>query len=239
MRSRNGIPAPPARALRAALAGTLAALAAGCAARAGRRPATAAETAAIVSRWETFREGVLARPAAELFYDASARRSLFSMSGVAAVRDSPGRSLTVVVEGPAGLPIARASWDGVRTVVEREGRDSGGPQRAEGDAALASLGIPLSAPSLSLLLFGLPDASPPETVEVGARTAWLSWRGGALSCEIDSEGRALRVVALDAKRKVEIRFVEWAGDMPSRIRIAVSTGGTAELALRAGEGGAS
>jgi len=207
----------------------LALLASGCAGRAGRRPATAPEAAAILARWDGFRESVLARPPAELYYDATARRSIFSMSGVAAVRAAPGRSLTIVVEGPAGFPIVRAEWDGDRTVVHREGRP---PQTLEGDVALSALGIPLPASSLSLLLFGLPDAAPPERVEIGADAAWLSWRGGTLSCEIDPAGRPVRVVARDGSRKVEIDFREWAAEVPSRIGISVSTGGTATLVLR-------
>jgi len=214
----------------------LAVAAAGCATRLSRRPATAAETAAIVARWETFRQAVLARPAAELFYDARARRSIFSTSGVAAVRDDPGRSLTVVLEGPAGLALARASWDGARTVVRRAG-DPRDDREFEGDAPLTPLGIPLSAPSLSLLLFGLPDASPPESVELAGATPWLSWRGGALSCELDPSGRARRVMSLDGRRRVEIRFPEWSGGIPSRIRIDAAHGGRADLALRGDAGG--
>jgi hypothetical protein len=145
------------------------------------------------------------------------------------VRAAPGRSLTIVLEGPAGLPIARAEWDGVRTTVRREGK---GEQTLEGDAVLSALGIPLPASSLSLLLFGLPDASPPERVEIGAHATWLSWRGGALSCEIDPAGRPVRVLARDADRRVEIDFREWAADVPSRIGISVSTGGKASLSLR-------
>lgn len=237
VRGRGAFPGRPRRAADAALA-ALALAAWGCAARAPRRPATAAEAAAIVSRWEGFREAVLARPAAELFYDARARRALFSTSGVAAVRDEPGRSLTVVLEGPAGVPLARASWDGARTVVRRAGSPRE-EREFEGDDPLTPLGIPLSAPSLSLLLFGLPDASPPERVEFSGGTPWLSWRGGALSCELDPSGRARRVVAVDANRKVEVRFSEWSGGIPSRIRIDVSTGGRADLALRADAGGES
>ncbi len=157
------------------------------------------------------------------------------MSGIAAVRAAPGRSLTIVVEGPAGLPIARAEWDGVRTTVRREGK---GEQTLEGDGALSALGIPLPASALSLLIFGLPDAAPPERVEIGAHAAWLSWRGGALSCEIDPAGRPVRVLVRDAARKVEIDFREWTADLPSRIGISVSTGGTASLTLRP-EAGAS
>ena len=213
----------------------MAVFAAGCAGRGGRRPATAQEAAAVVSRWDAFRDAVMSRPAAELFYDAVARRSVFSMSGVAAVRAVPGRSLTIVVEGPAGLPVARASWDGVTTVVQREGK---GEKVVEGDGALSALGIPLPASSLSLLLFGLPDPASPERVEIGAGRAWLSWRGGALACEIDPAGRPVRVIARDASRKIEIRYPEWTGGLPSRIGITVSTDGTASLALRP-EAGAS
>ncbi|HET9795568.1 MAG TPA: hypothetical protein VFS34_14030, partial [Thermoanaerobaculia bacterium] len=129
-----------------------------------------------------------------------------------------------------------ATWDGVRTVVQREGK---GEKTIEGDAVLAALGIPLNASSLSLLLFGLPDASPPERIEIAANSSWLSWRAGALSCEIDPAGRPFRVLARDGRRKVEVRFTEWAGDVPSRIGISASTGGTASLALRPADAGAS
>ena len=213
----------------AVTAAALALLASGCAGRAGHRPATAAEAAAILSRWDGFRESVLARAPSELFYDATARRSVFAMSGVAAVRVVPGRSLAIVVEGPAGLPIARADWDGARTTVRREGKRE---QTLEGDAVLSDLGIPLPASSLSLLLFGLPDAASPDRVEIGAPGARLSWRAGSVACEIDPAGRPLRVLARDASRKVEIDFREWVDGVPSRIGISVSTGGTASLALR-------
>lgn len=185
----------------------------------------------ILSRWNAYREAVLARPPAELYYDARVRRSMWAASGVAAVRDAPGRSFEVVVEGPAGLPVARASWDGVRTTVARDGRT----RTFDGDEALSTVGVPVSARSLSLLLFGLPDAAPPEAVEIGESRPWLSWRGGALTCALDPEGRATRVLARDGERSVEIRFAKWESGMPSRIRIAASPGGSAELALRAGD----
>jgi hypothetical protein len=40
------------------------------------------------------------------------------------------------------------------------------------------------------------------------------------------------VIARDAARKIEIRFREWSGDLPSHIAISVSTGGAASLVLR-------
>lgn len=214
------------------VAGALAALASACAGRA-RRPATAAETEAVLSRWSAYRESVLSRPAAELWYDARVRRSVYGTSGVAAVRDAPGRSFEVVIEGPAGVALARATWDGARTTVVREGRS----RTFDGDAALSEVGVPLSARSLSLLLFGLPDASPPEAVEIGSSGPWLSWRGGALTCALDSSGRAIRVLARDDERSVEVRFADWENGIPSRVRIAGSPGGTAELALRRGDEG--
>jgi hypothetical protein len=206
---------------------------AGCAARVPRRPATAAEAAGILARWDSFRDAVLARPAAELFYEARARRSLASESGIAAIRDDPGRTLTVVLE-EGGLPVARASWDGTRTVVRRTGRSE--EREIEGDAPLTPIGIPLSARSLSLLLFGLPDASPPESVAIAGESPWLSWNGGALSCELDSAGRPRRVVSAASGRTVEIRFAEWSEGIPSRIRLEASGGGSAELRLRPGAG---
>jgi hypothetical protein len=213
------------------VAGALAALASACAGRA-RRPATAAETEAVLSRWNAYRESVLARPAAELWYDVRVRRSVYRVSGVAAVHAAPGRTFEVVVEGPAGVALARASWDGSRTTVMREGR----LRTFDGDEALSEVGVPLSARALSLLLFGLPDASPPQAVEIGAPHAWLSWRGGALTCELDSSGRATRVLARDGERTVEVRFDAWESGIPSRVRVAASPGGTADLTLRRGEG---
>jgi hypothetical protein len=200
-----------------------------------RKPATAARAAEIGRRWEVFREAVLARPAEELFYEARIRRSVLSGTFVAAVRDDPGRSLAVVVEGPLGAPVARARWDGQTTRIEREGRaarDSGG------SSTLAELGLPLSARALSLLLFGLPDTAPPETIELAGDAAWLTWRGGAVACAFaDARGTVERVLFREADRQVDIRYAEWNAGVPTRIAMAVSGGGRAELVVKPGETG--
>jgi hypothetical protein len=198
-----------------------------------REPASASRAAEIGRRWADFRAAVLGRPTVELFYEARIRRSVLSGTFVAAVRDEPGRSLAVVVEGPLGVPVARARWDGQTTVIEREGRsvrDSGG------SATLAELGLPLSPRSLSLLLFGLPDTGPPETTELAGDGAWLTWRGGALACAFsDARGTVGRVLVRETDRKIDIRYAEWNAGLPSRIAIAVSGGGRAELVARPGE----
>ena len=198
-----------------------------------RHPATADRAAEIGRRWEIFRKGVLDRSAAELFYEARIRRSVLSGTFVAAVRDDPGRSFTVVVEGPLGAPVARARWDGKTTVVEREGR----PVRDSGaSSTLAELGLPLSARSLSLLLFGLPDTAPPETTELAGDGAWLTWRGGAIACAFaDARGTVERVVIRESDREVDIRYADWNAGIPSRITLAVSGGGRAELVAKPAE----
>jgi hypothetical protein len=166
----------------------------------------------------------------EIFYEARIRRSVLSGSFVAAVRCEPGRSLAVVVEGPLGAPVARARWDGRTTVVEREGR----PIRdSDGSLTLADLGLPLSARSLSLLLFGLPDTLPPETTELAGDGAWLTWSGGAVACAFsDAGGTVGRVVVRETDRQIDIRYAEWKEGLPSRIAIAVSGGGRAELVVK-------
>ena len=207
-----------------------------------RRAATAPEAAAIVRRWESCRDAILGRPPLERFYDARARRSVFSGTFVAAVRDDPGRSLSVVVEGPLGVPIARARWDGERTVVERSGipakrfSDAAPPG---GDAPLADIGVPLSARTLSLLLVGLPDTARPDVVELTGDAAWLTFGGSGLACEFDAaQGRVRRVVSLARGRRVEVRYGAWDGGVPSRVAIRVSGGGSAELVARPGDSGA-
>lgn len=199
------------------------------------RLATPEQAAEILRRWDVYRDAVLARPPMELFYDATAHRSVFSESFVAAVRDQPGRSLSIVLEGPLGLPLARARWEGGETVIERPGK-SPLEKTVQNGAALSDFGIPLSAQSLSLLLFGLPETARPERVELAGGNARFSWNDGALSCEFDLDGgRARRVFSRDAKRQVEIRYLEWRDGIPSHIRIDVSTGGSAELVLTSGE----
>jgi len=239
----TGRPAP--RAIRVsrgrAIAGTAAlgavALLAGCASRvAPRVPATPAQAAAVLPKWQAFRDGILALPPAERFYDVRASRSMFSQSFVVAVRDDPGRSLLVVVEGPLGVAVARASWDGGRMLVER--LDS--PARERGGAheeTLASFGVPLPAKAVSTLLVGIPEVSPPEGVEMDGRRTWLSWDGGRVACQIEpSMARPVRAVFRQGRRRVEIRFAEWRAGMPSRIAIEISGGGRADLVLRPPEG---
>jgi hypothetical protein len=221
---------------RAALLLASIAVATGCATRPPKRTfATPEQSAEFLRRWEVYRSSALARPSSELFYDAHARRSVFSETFAAAVQDDPGRSLSVVVEGPLGLPLARARWNGGETVIERPGK-SPAEKRIPMGAPLSDFGIPLSAQSLSLLLYGLPEITPPEKVERAGANAWFSWNDDRLSCEFDLEaGRAKRVVSRDAKRGVEIRFLAWRGGIPSHIRIDVSTGGSADLVLKSAE----
>jgi len=186
-------------------------------------------------RWESCRADVLARPPLERFYDARARRSVLSGTFVAAVRDDPGRSLSVVVEGPLGVPVARANWDGERTVVERSG---GAAERFSDEAPLADIGVPLSARVLSLLLVGLPDTARPDAIELTGDAAWLTFRGSAIACEFDpAQGRVRRVLSLAHGRRVEIRYGGWEGGVPSRVAIKVSGGGSADLVAKAGDSG--
>lgn len=204
-----------------------------CATRPLRRvPATPAQAAGILPRWQVFRDAAVARPPVELFYDVRATRSVFSESFVAAVRDDPGRSLFVVVEGPLGVALARATWDGSKTVVERLDRPAKA-RAGEGDGSLSTFGIPLSARALSLLLFGVPEISPPERVELQDGHAWLSWEGGGLACEFDpAAALPLGVVVGEGRRRVTARFLGWRQGIPSRITLVMSGGGRAELVLR-------
>lgn len=193
--------------------------------------APAARAAEIALRWETFRSSVLARPAAELFYEARLRRNVLSGTFIAAVRDEPGRTLSVVVEGPLGAAVARARWDGKTTVIERAGHAAAGDP-----PTLADLGVPISARSLSLLLFGLPDENPPDSVELAGDAAWLSWRGGSLACEFDDAGMTVRrVLSREGGAPLDIRYSNWDGGAPSRITIRISGGGRADLVARRGE----
>ena len=239
----DGRVAFPPRLLRWAIGAALAAPLLSCATGIPRRRAATAErTAAIVRRWESCRAEILGRPPLERFYDARARRSVFSGTFVAAVRDDPGRSLSVVVEGPLGVPIARARWDGERTTVER----SGTPAKRFSDEAspgseppLADIGVPLSARALSLLLVGLPDTARPDVVELTGDAAWLTFRGSGLACEFDAEqGRVRRVLSLGRGRRVDVRYGAWEGGVPSRIAIRVSGRGSADLVARPGDSGA-
>ena len=221
----------PARALAlAALASALVSCATGIPRRTAAPPARAAE---IALRWKAFRSSVLARQAVELYYDARLRRGLLSGTFVAAVRDEPGRALAVVIEGPLGAAVARAKWDGRTTVIERAGHAAAG-----GDSpTLADLGVPISARPLSLLLFGLPDETPPDAVELAGGAAWLSWRDGALACEFDDAGLTVRrVLSREGPTPIDIRYSGWDGGIPSRISIRISGGGRADLVARPGEG---
>ena len=229
------VPLPP-RLLRCATAAAVAGTLLSCATGAPRRrAATEEQAAAILTRWEAGRADILGRPPLERYYDARLRRSVFSGSFVAAVRDDPGRSLSVVIEGPLGVPIARARWDGERTVVERSGRPS---KRFSDGAPLADIGVPLPARSLSLLLVGLPDTASPDVVELTGDAAWLTFRGSGLACEFDvGQGRVRRVLTLAEGRKIEILYRDWESGAPSKIAIRVSGGGRADLAARAGDSG--
>lgn len=171
-----------------------------------------------------------------MFYDAQVSRSVVTMSGTLAVRDDPGKSLALRVEGPLGLPVARADWDGEVTKVFVSGSHRG-EQTIAGDADLGrELGVPVSAAGLSLLLFGLPDRASPESTEIEGERAWFSWNGGAIRCDFDvSSNRAATVVARGDRGSVEVRFLEWGPALPSRIRIRASRGGSAELRLRSAD----
>ena len=208
-----------------------------CATRpASYAPATATQSASVLEKWDRYRADALPREAAELYYGAQVSRRGFSISGTVAVRDDPGRSLTLLVEGPLGLPIARAEWDGQSTRIRRYARgketDSGGDSLELGE----SLGIPLTARSLSYLFFGVPDDAPPESLEVAGASARLLWQGGVVACEFDAAGgRAKRVLVKGAEKSVEVAYLDWSGAVPSRIRVRVSPGGTAELTLQPAE----
>jgi hypothetical protein len=197
-------------------------------------PATAPQAASVLETWARYRAGSLPAAPAELFYDAEVSRRGLSISGTVAVRDDPGKSLSLLVEGPLGLPVARAVWDGSTTRVTRY--SSGGKEkRSAGDSPELgeSLGIPLSARSLSYLFFGLPEEAPPDTLQVAGSDARLVWLGGDMACEFDVRGgRARRVLVRGPRKTVEVAYLDWSGSLPSRIRVRVSSGGTAELTLR-------
>jgi hypothetical protein len=174
----------------------------------------------------------------ELFYDAEVSRSVVTMSGTLAVRDDPGKTLALRVEGPLGLPIARADWDGEETKVVVTGSRRG-ERTIAGDGDLSrELGVPVTANELSLLLFGLPDRAAPESTELAGERAWFSWKGGALRCDFDlSSNRVGTVVSRGERDSVEVRFLEWNAGLPSKIRIKTSRGGGAKLALRSADAG--
>lgn len=227
MKSRLRDALPGTRPLRLAAAAALVLLSACVSHGPSGVPAGAERTASILRAWDAFRASVVSRSAEELFYDVSARRSVVSGSFGAAVRCEPGRSLTVVLEGPLGAPLGRARWDGTRTVVERGGKTT------EGDAALAVLGIPLPPRALSTLLFGLPETSAPDRVTLAGAAIWLAWRGDDVACAFDPTApRVDRVVSRAGGPRVEILYSGWENGTPTRIRIDVERGGRAELVLR-------
>ncbi len=192
----------------------------------------------MLEKWDRYRSGALPGGPAELYYGAEVSRHGFSIAGTLAVRDDPGKSLTLLVEGPLGLPIARAEWDGQTTRVRRYA--GGKSKEVSGSADVGeSLGIPLSARSLSYLFFGVPEESAPDSLEVAGSNARLLWQGGSVACEFDAAGgRARRVLMQSPERTVEVAYLDWSGATPSRIRVHVSSGGTAELTLLPAEASA-
>ncbi len=172
----------------------------------------------------------------ELFYDAQVSRSVMTMSGTLAVRDDPGKALAQRVEGPLGLPIARADWSGGETKVFVAGSRRGEQTLATGADLSRELGVPVTPLQLSLLLFGLPDGGPPEGARVFGERARLSWQGGALECEFDSSSsRVASIESRGERNSVEVRFLDWSSGLPSRIRIKTSQGTGAELTLRSAD----
>lgn len=209
---------------------------ASCATRPPTRPATAAESGKLLAAWDDYRRAALARGPMELFYDAEVSRSVITMSGTLAVRDDPGKTLALRVEGPLGLPVARADWDGQETKIVVSGSHKK-ERTIAGDADLSrELGFPVTAAELSLLLYGLPDSGSPEKTELAGTRAWLSWKGGALRCDFDPlTGRVGTVVSRGERDSVEVRFLDWSSGLPSRIQIKTSRGGGARLALRSAD----
>ena len=224
--------------VRASLVAAAFLLLASCATRPSTRPATAQESENLLRAWGEYRRSALERGPMELFYDARVSRSVVSMSGTLAVRDDPGRSLVLRVEGPFGAPLARADWDGKETRVFVAG-PRGKERTIAGDEDLSrELGFPVTAAGLSLLLYGLPDGEAPESTELAGERAWFSWKGGAVRCDFDAaSNRVGTVISRGDRDSVEVRFLEWSGGMPSRIRMRSSRGGSARLALRPGDSG--
>lgn len=195
-------------------------------------PVPALEAAQLLKKWGAFQRRALAGGKQELFYRAEASRHGLGLSGTLSVLDDPGKLLLLRVEGPLGIPLARADWDGRNTTVET----FSGKHRVRKEADNASFGrafgIPLSARSLSLLFLGVPESLPPESLlSNGGETRYL-WSGGALSCDFDNaRGLPLRVVSRGQGNEVEVRYLDWSGPLPSRIRLDVASGGSAELDL--------
>jgi hypothetical protein len=169
----------------------------------------------------------------ELFYDAQVSRSVVTMSGTLAARDDPGKALALRVEGPLGLAVARADWNGQETKVLVVSSRKGEQTLAAGEDLSRALGVPVTPQQLSLVLFGLPDGAAPEGTELVGERARFSWQGGALRCEFDSSSnRVASIESRGARNSVEVRFLEWSAGLPSRIRIKTSQGAGAELVLR-------
>ena len=167
----------------------------------------------------------------ELAYDAEVSRKLLSFSGSVSAMNLPGQSLLLRVDGFFGLPVASAEWNGSETRIRVTGKGSERRVAAGGDLTDV-LGVPLSAEQVSLMLFGLPERSDPESLEIRGSRVWPSWRGGSLKCEFDAgEGRPAAIFSRGERKSVEIRYLEWAGGIPSHIRIR-SDSGSADLTLR-------
>ena len=225
----------PAAAPTALAAGLIAVLSA-CAVRPAFRPASAGESSRLFEAWSAYREAALSRGPMEMFYDAHVSRSLMTMSGTLSVRDDPGKSLALRVDGPLGLPVARADWNGQDTRILVNGSRKGEQTLPAGADLSRELGVPVTPQQLSLLLFGLPEGTAPETAEIFGETARFSWQGGALRCEFDPSAR--RVATIESRGEqdsVEVRFLEWTAGLPSRIRIKTSRGTGAELILRSAD----
>jgi hypothetical protein len=195
------------------------------------RPASPTEAGRFLEEWTRFRAPILARGLTELSYDAEVSRRLLSFSGSVSALNLPGQSLLLRVDGFFGLPVARAEWDGTETRIRIAGKTAERTVGAGGDLSEV-LGVPLSAEQISLMLFGLPDRSDPETLEFRGSRAWPSWRGGTLRCEFDAgEGHPFAIFSRGERQHVEIRYLGWADGIPTRIRIR-SASGTADLSLR-------
>jgi hypothetical protein len=204
-----------------------------CATRPALRPATAEESVRLLEAWELYRQAAVARGPMELFYEAQVSKRFLAVSGSLAVRDDPGRTLALRVEGPLGLPVARADWDGEETKVFVAGSRAG-ERTLSGDEDLSrALGIPVTAAQLSWLLYGLPDGTAPESAELAGERAWFSWYGGSLRCDFDPSSRRVgTVLCRGARDSIEVRYLDWQSNLPSRIRIKASRGGGADLTLR-------
>jgi hypothetical protein len=174
----------------------------------------------------------------ELFYDAEVSRSVVTATGTLAVRDVPGKALSIRVEGPLGTTLASADWSGDETRIFVAGRRGGERSIPAGSDLSRELGVPVTPIQLSWLLYGLPDPDAPEATRVGGEHAWFSWNNDALRCDFDPSTRRVgMVVSRGNGASVEVHFLGWEAGLPSRIRITTSRGGGAELTLRSAEAG--